>query len=59
MRHPQGCSCAIRCRTCGHESEEHAGSLYGGTGPRRCRADGCKCQGAYIGSTPARCKEDQ
>jgi hypothetical protein len=55
--HPQDCSCAIPCRSCGHESEQHAGSLYGGTGPRRCRVDGCKCKGCYIGSTPAKCKE--
>ncbi len=55
--HPVFCSCAIPCRTCGHECEEHAGSMWYGTGPRRCRVDGCKCKGAYIGMTPARCKQ--
>lgn len=55
--HPAGCSCAVPCRSCGHESEQHAGSLYGGSGPRRCAVTGCKCKGAYIGSTPARCKQ--
>lgn len=58
MKHPQDCSCAIPCRSCGHDSEQHAGSIFGGTGPRRCAVLGCTCKGAYIGSTPARCKQD-
>lgn len=59
MKHPQDCSCAVPCRSCGHESEQHAGSLYGGTGPRRCLVTGCSCKGCYIGSTPARCKQTE
>lgn len=57
LAHPAHCSCAVPCRTCGHESEQHAGSMWYGTGPRRCAVDGCTCRGCYIGSTPARCKQ--
>ena len=34
------------------------GRFWYGTGPRRCLVSGCKCKGCYIGSTPARCKEN-